>query len=352
MTVLMGWVVVGCGVMNPEGPDVPAEDAGPRVVDAGSSLPDAGEGTDAGTDGGGLGDGGCARLPVRAVPFTSGTSGPTTWFLARAQAPRGLVLALHGTNGSATSVAQNKLEWQVFFGEALARNYSVLVPESEQRTSPRRWDNSPRASNPDLVRLASLLDDAVASGAMPAGAPILVIGMSQGGGVAPLYGQLLASRGYPVRAVAVHSAGPTAVVSNAAYTLPTTFIALQNDDIVPVADTLAAADALAARGVPTERFLEPASAICPEAFTRIPGVDAEGSRAIFTGLVDAGVLSAAGEVRLAGSDLDQSSALPGVPAPFSAFTRAIDEQLQVAGARHAFFGGRAAVTLDFVEARR
>ncbi|MDX2012902.1 MAG: hypothetical protein SFW67_22075 [Myxococcaceae bacterium] len=334
--------------MKPEGPEVSA-DAGQRVVDSGS-LPDAGQAPD--DKGVSRADGGCVVLPVRSVPFTSGASGSTTWFLARAPAPRGLVLALHGTNGSATSVAQNKLEWQAVFGEALARNYSVLVPESEQRTSPRRWDNSPWPTNPDLVRLASLLDDAVASGALPAGGPILVIGMSQGGGVAPLYGQLLASRGYPVRAVAVHSAGPTAVVSNSAYTLPTTFTALQHDDIVPAADTLAAADALTARGVPTERFVKPASTVCPEAFTRIPGVDADGSRAIFAGLVDAGVLSAAGEVRLAGSDLDQSSALPGVPAPFSAFTRAIDEQVQVAGARHAFFGGRAAATFDFVEARR
>lgn len=119
-----------------------------------------------------------------------------------------------------------------------------------------------------------------------------------------------------------------------------------------MADSVAAADALAARGVPTERFIKPATPLCPEAFTRIPGVDADGSRSIFSGLVDAGVLSPQGEVRTAGSDLDQTSTLPGVPPAFMGFTRAIDEQLQVAGARHAFFGSRAVQTMDFVEARR
>lgn len=338
--VLLSALVVGCGGKD----SVPADDAG--GVDAG--VLDAGP-----ADAGSADAGACLFAPAAFDGgFTEGQSGATAFFLFRHPAPRGLVVALHGSNGSATAVAQNKVEWQSFFAAAAARGYSLLVPESEQRDPPRHWDNAANAQNPDTARLASLLDDARKTGALPAGSPVFLIGISQGGGVAPIFGAVLASRGYPVRAVAVHSAGGSAVFQNAAYTLPTTFVAMAQDTLVPPSETISAAASLQARGIDAEVFVKPAERLCETRFTRVPGLDPAMSREIFSGLVDAGSVAADGTVLAGGSDRDQTSSLRGVPAAYASFTRRIDEQLQVVAARHAFCGDRNQATLAFFDAHR
>jgi dienelactone hydrolase len=341
--------LMACGPGGRAGDDeADATDDG-RIVDGPSPIDvDLPHG---GGDAGATPDAGCDFPPVPAVTFTEGTSGPTTYFLRVEANPRGLVVALHGTNGSARSLAENKVEWWAFFREAGALGYSVLIPESEQRDMPRRWENSPDAGNPDLARIEALIGVARAEGALSAGQPIMFIGMSQGGGVAPIFGQVLASRGLPVRAVAVHSAGGGAT-SNDAYRLPTTFVAMANDTIVSAAESQASARLLTERGIDSTVFVLPETTVCPERFTRISGLDASASRQIFDGLVAAGALGADGAVLTAADDQVTDSSLAGVPAAYAPFTRAIDEQLQVAGARHTFFGGRARETLAFFEAHR
>lgn len=347
------FAIAACGPGKRAETDADASDLalagdGAPSVDEGLPLGGRGEDADAAVNP----DASCDFPPVSPVSFTEGTSGPTTYYLHAEPDPRGLIVALHGTNGSSVSLAERKVEWWAFFNEATARGYSVLIPESEQRAQPRQWDNAPTVENPDIVRIAGLIRLARMEGAFEAGQPIMFIGMSQGGGVAPVFAQVLAEQGLPVRAVAVHSAGRSALYANDAYRLPTTFVALANDTISSPQDTVASAEQLTARRIDSAVFVQGETTVCPERFTRIPGVDAAASRAIFDGLVAAGSLGADGTVRTAGDDQASDSSLAGVPAAYAPFTRAIDEQLQVAGARHTFYGGRATETLDFFEAHR
>lgn len=276
-------------------------------------------------------------------------SGGTTYYRHDNPESRGLVIALHGTNGSAQSVATVKREWQSFHAAAASRGYSLLVPESELRDAPRRWDNSVGANNPDTARLAELVDEAIADGVIENDDPIYVIGMSQGGGVAPIFGQVLVERGYSVRAVASYAASPNAVCEREEYTLPTTFVAMAADEIVPTAveGIVTCAADLEARGIDAQTYVKPVESLCRERFTRIPGFDDDDSAAIVQGLVEAGVVSPEGEVLMAGTDLDDASTIPGVPLEYADFTREIDEQLQVVSAGHAFAGDRNEATLDF-----
>lgn len=283
-----------------------------------------------------------------------GQSDGTTYYRHDHAEPAGLIIALHGTNGSAESVATVKREWQSFHAAADARGYSILVPESDLRDAPRRWDNSVGPGNPDTARIATLIDEAVSEGAISADDPIFVIGMSQGGGVAPIFGQVLVERGFPVRGVAAYAASPNAVCERPEYNLPTTFVAMEADDVVPEAASGidSCADSLAARGVPAETWVKPIESLCARRFTRIPSIDATESERIFGGLVEAGVVSESGEVLVYGSDLDGESTIPGVPSEFADITREIDEQLQVVAAGHAFVGDRNEATLDFFAAQQ
>jgi hypothetical protein len=317
----------------------------------------AGAGTPAGSDGG-MGpssDAGAATCTPSIASFdgtwVTGTSGPTMFHRFDNPAQKGLVVILHGTNGSSVSVARNKREWQSFHAAARASGYSLLVPESEERDKPRRWDNSPTAANPDIRRIVSLLDDARTGGHLPASAPVYVIGMSQGAGVAPIFAQLLASRGYPIRAVASYCGGESTAYARPEYTIPTTFAAMAADDVIPQAASAVAANvaALQARGIETTSYVKPVERLCSARFTRIPGVDAANSRAIFEGLLGARVVDASGTVLTHGSDLE-GSAPPGIPASLAAFSEDVDEQLQVVAAGHAFFGDRNDATLAFFAA--
>lgn len=319
--------------------------------------PTQGAGPPTGGDGGGAtpsdgGTGACAPEPARFDgTWVVGTSGPTTFHRFDHPDPTGLVVVLHGTNGSSTSVARNKKEWQSFHAAARARGYSLLVPESDQREKPRRWDNAPTADNVDLRRIASLLDETVASGRLRATSPIYVIGMSQGAGVAPIFGQLLAARGYPVRAVAAYCGGASPVYARPEYVLPTTFAAMAADDVIPDAASAVTANvaALAARGVEASSYVKPVERLCRERFVRVPGIDLDASRSVFEGLLAARVVDEAGNVLAHGSDLE-GAAPPGIPEPLAAFSDDVDEQLQVVAAGHAFFGDRNDATLSFFAA--
>lgn len=346
LMVMVGFFV-GCSGTPSSVPPEGAGDAGAPSSDASAPPPDAP--VDAMAE---ASAGGCGGAPaVFDGRWVVGTSGGTTFHRFDHPAPKGLVIALHGTNGSSVSVATKKKEWQSFHSAARARGYSVLVPESEQREKPRRWDNAPSADNADLVRLASLIEEARQAGGLPSTAPIYVVGMSQGAGVAPIFGQLLASRGFPVRAVAAYCGGSSPVFARPEYTLPTIFAAMAADDVIVDSAAAVATNvaALEARRVETSSYVKPAEKLCPERFARIPGIDAAASRAIVDGLRAARVVDADGTILTHGSDLE-GAAPPGIPPELSAFSDDIDEQLQVVAAGHAFFGDRNDATLAFFAA--
>lgn len=347
-------VSIACGASSD---DPPATDAPSRSADVGptvqpdASPPSSGDAS-APSDPAGAS---CLFPPAkRTFTWTTGTSGPTTFYSFAPPKPAGLIVALHGTNGSATAVAEKKVEWASLFETAVARGYAVVVPESEQRAKPRQWDNARKADNPDVVRVSSLIDAMASSGAITASTPIYVMGMSQGGGVAGLIATMLAASGKPVRAVGVYCSGASSYYGSAQYSLPTTFALMANDSVAnKPADVAANADALEARGVDVELHTQSAGRVCPTRFTRIPGIDAEASRAIFDGLVAGGAVAADGTVLAGSSDADDpATGLPGLPSAYAAYADAVSEQLRVVGAQHAFYGDRNAATLSFFDAHR
>lgn len=324
----------------------------------GSSDGAAGEAKDGGTMpvDTGLADTGVApcTYPPVTLPFTfsKSTNGGTTVYQYAPPSPVGLIVELHGTGGSSTGLALNKVEWASFHADAVAKGYAVLVAESDDRDA-ARWSNAQNANNnPDYARLAELIDDMRAAGSIAVSTPIYVMGMSQGGGVTPILSSLLLKNGYPVKATAVYCAGGSKVYQNATYEIPVTFNLMAADAIVSNPEVQASFDALSARKVDTAIFIKPAEKACRGRFTRIASITRADSEAIFDSLVAGGTLQADGTVTIQSTDLTRPTALPGLPAAYSALAPRISEELGVLSAQHQFYGDRNAETLAFFAAHK
>lgn len=333
-------------------PPRPSDEAGDSGV--WQTAPDAGGGMDGGVNPDASRPGADAGLcifpaAVRGFDWTVGTNGPTRYYAHAPASPVGLTIALHGTNGSAESLAENKVEWASFFRDAVMHGLALLVPESTQRTVPRQWDNDPSTTNPDITRVVALLNMMVQQGLVSSATPINVMGISQGGGVAGIFAEVMRSMGKPVRAVAVYCAGDSATYRSSRYNLPTTFCVAAEDDVAGDAEGVQAnVDVLVGKGVDVELYVQPVRQACPERFTRVPGLSTADSVAIFNGLVGGGSLAADGTVLLTSSDMDTGGeGVPGLPAAYAAASDRVREQLRVVAAQHAFFGDRNQETLAF-----
>lgn len=316
------------------------------IIDDGggdAALPDAlPEPSDAGT---------CSYPPVeRGFDWVLGTSGGTSFYRYIPSSPRGVIVMLHGTNGSAANVADAKVESASFLREAATRGYALLVPESDKRTVPRQWSNDTSSSaNPDLVRILSLLREMRDLG-VPSDTPVFLVGMSQGGGAAGILALLLAQEGVSVKGVAAYCSGATSAFVAPQYTLPTVFTLMANDSVVADAAAIAEnAATLSSRGVDVLLFTQAEGRACPGRFARIAGISEAGSAQIFDGLVRAGVLDAEG--RVSGGVTAEAMAA-AIPPAYATYVDAIEEQLRVIAADHVFAGDRNAATLDFLDSHR
>lgn len=296
---------------------------------------------------GGAAKAACAAAPVVRESFASFADAGTTTYYRLTTKPRGIIVALHGAGGSSSMLVTESVEWASFFHEAVAHDYVILVPESLERAAPRQWNA--QAANGDTPHIAALLDRLQTKGKLSPDLPLFVVGMSNGGGAAPIVGALLAKDGRPVRAIGIYCAGASSVFDRPDYTLPTVFSLVENDTVMTKrAEVEEAARALAARGVATDIAVLPSAPLCPEAFTRIPQIDAAASRVITSELRSAGVLAEDGRVVGFSRDLDIAALVPSYPS----FGRQIEELLRVASAEHTFYGARNEATLAFFDARR
>lgn len=343
-------VAVACGTSSKG--DVETSVDGGSLVDGGglaeagdASPPNPSDAADAAS---------CDYPPVdRGFVWNTGTSGSTSYYTYAPPAPVGVIVALHGTNGSSLAVAEKKVEWRAFFRDAALRKYALVVPESEQRTKPRQWDSDLSAANPDTSRITALLDELVVAGSISSTTPIYFVGISQGGGVAGIFGAVLATAGRRVGAVGVYCAGGSAAYSKPQYTIPTTFALMEKDSVTKDAAAVAAnSSALNARGVDSILYTQREGRVCRARFARIAGVSVADSATIFDGLVAGGTLTAEGRVVTATTDNADSSVPPGLPPAYAPFADAVSEQLGVVASEHAFFGDRNAETLSFFDAHR
>ena len=160
--------------------------------------------------------------------------------LFRPDAPRGLLLFLHGTGGSADACTGS--EALAVAHRAVRDGWAVLCPEAEESVAgdfdgdgKTRWDVAIGPDNVDLVDLAALIAEVRAELGLGADAPNAALGMSNGGAMALALGTVRAldpDAAWPTLTfdgVVVHCASGRA--SHAALTrTPTLFLGCENDD--------------------------------------------------------------------------------------------------------------------------
>ena len=216
------------------------------------------------------------------------------------QNPRAIIYLFHGTGGSA-SYATN-IATRLVLERFAAAGYGYAATSSGQREGPARWiieEADPR-KNPDLTYMLGLHEHLVRSGAIGARTPVFSMGMSNGGGMANLFGLVSREAGLPIAGVADYLGPFPASMLGASRTggtaPPSTFVVVaENDSLVSSQNVLAIAANLSETGVRIETHLATEAATKPGDFTRIPGVDLSRSQAIFDELVANGVIDRSGK---------------------------------------------------------
>jgi hypothetical protein len=296
--------------------------------------------------------------------YTGATARPkSAYVFAPAAAPRGLLLVLHGTGGAAAFGVGG--EAGAVARRAVARGWWVVSPEAEEAVAgdldgdgKARWNVAIAADNADLASLDALVVSLRAEAGLPDTAPNAVIGMSNGGGMAVALGAVSALAGASLPAL--RFAGVVAHCSSgrdgqvAATTTPTAFLACGNDDNDQVdnARTQENRDTLAARGVRTVYRAHPASPLFAQRFTRVVGVDAATSQAIYgdlTRLLDAGGLFTVTSDALLAEVMAHPEKFPSLSALAARQRNGVLDQVRATMAAHQMYSDWAAYELAFLD---
>ena len=139
----------------------------------------------------------------------------------------------------------------------------------------------------------------VAAGEIAATTPVFAMGMSNGGGMANLFGLAAKQAGLPVKAVADYM-GPfpapmRAATEEGARPAPSFVVAGERDGLVNASSVLAAAERLQDLGVTIETHLIKEAILTPRDFARLKGIDEQASAAIFGDLVARGIVDQTGK---------------------------------------------------------
>jgi dienelactone hydrolase len=213
--------------------------------------------------------------------------------------PRAIIYLFHGSGGS-EGFATNPTTVKTL--EAFVKaGYGYAASASLQRTDPMRWDLSsgdPK-TNPDLAWMLALHKKLVAAGEISATTPVFTMGMSNGGGMANLFGSVAKIEGLPVKGVADYMGpfpAPMAAMLQAGKLPPPTFVvAAEHDGLVNAQNVLANAEKVKAAGQTVETHLATEAVLKRDAFMSIEGVDAAASSAIFDDLVTRKLIDASGK---------------------------------------------------------
>lgn len=113
---------------------------------------------------------------------------------------KGLVICFHGTGGAASNWAQG-IEYRQFVNDLLAAGFAVMFTEAEEVTLQQdldmdgglRWHYTPidPAENVDMGNIAAILDTLENRGLLTGNTPVYTVGMSNGGGFAPVISYVL-----------------------------------------------------------------------------------------------------------------------------------------------------------------
>lgn len=240
-----------------------------------------------------------AQAPIAAEQITRGeVEGRNTIRLIPPN-PRGIIFLFHGSGGS-EAFATNPTT-QRTLQRFVAAGYGYISSASLQRDEPRRWNLSSAdpADNPDLAYMLRLHKRLVDGGEILANTPVFTMGMSNGGGMANLFGIVAKKEGLPVAAVADYMgpfpASMSSVVSRGIAPAATFVVAAERDGLVSATNILEAASRIGSAGSMIETHLVKETVLRPDAFTNIGGVDEAASASIFADLVEQGIISGDGK---------------------------------------------------------
>ncbi|MEN0065180.1 MAG: hypothetical protein AAGA48_23755 [Myxococcota bacterium] len=272
--------------------------------------------------------------------------------------PTGLLIALHGTGGSALFPVNN-LPMTTLARAALDRGMGVVAPEAEEvavgdldANEKIRWDATPSAQTVDAQNVARMLDGLLDEGVIDEATPLYTVGMSNGGAMAFTLATLLGGD-----AAAVYCASGREGLGDVSET-PTSWWLCENDNNENVDNTKAVAlhERLMARGVRTRLRSHPATPLHDERFARIDGINETQSRTIAQAIRQAELVDDDGlfTQELIGPDL-ASALLKLEPiaelAETPGLAGAVFGEIQQMQADHKMFDDFAQQTLDFLQDR-
>jgi uncharacterized protein (TIGR03437 family) len=264
----------------------------------------------------------------------------------------GIVIHLHESNGSG-GLLFSRVPAKHFADELIAAGYGVISPDSFDRQT-GQWDKTPAPTNRDLLNINGILQALAAQGLVNPGDPLFVEGFSDGGAAAAIYAFYLKAK-----AQAIYIATADVGINKLNSTVPTIFGLQQFDASMGfggmggypgIAATQRNFQTLLNRGVSAELYINKASPLYPSRFTRIAGISAQDSAAIYQAYRDAGLLDDAGvmlEDPFRGMLTGIYRYRTATPAKYSASYPDIQWELRQTFAEHWFFNELDLRTISF-----
>lgn len=279
--------------------------------------------------------------------------------------PRGLVLFMHGTGGSASGILRT--EPAAIASAALDHGYGVLATEAAEVVAGDlngdgkvRWSTTPSTSNQDFGDLDALLAHLVSTGASSATTPVYLLGMSNGGAMSIVLGALesdatLAAAFPHLRFAAVisHCADGTPLAVSRTRT-PTAWRMCARDDNPEVSNTQAQSNhaTLVSRGIDTDYLEHPPSPLYDARFLRA-GADLATSTALaaeLRGFTDASGLFTTPSVTILSGVAASPATYPVLSGLAPALQGAVRDQLRVMEAEHELYSDFTAADLAWFDA--
>lgn len=211
---------------------------------------------------------------------------------------KGIVYLLHGTGGSALTLAAN-YEWQVLINDLVIDKYAVIITECEESTlgtdtngdGKIRWSLLPTDSinNVDFANIRIITDTLYNRGVASRSKPRYSLGMSDGG----FFSAALANIYSYTSSIQYCSQGPTALMQST--TVPTQFCMQANDDNESVGEAgdaaaLSFSNALNNRGICSKYYVNQRCPLYTARFSRNGKISVSLSESIFTELKSKGYL--------------------------------------------------------------
>ena len=207
-----------------------------------------------------------------------------------------LLFAFHGGNGSKEENFEQRVESVLVLKEAIERGYAVISLDSIKHSDPnaqnRQWNEQEPQENPDVQNVSTLIELFRGElGLVPADAPVVVVGFSNGGSMASRTAQMSV-----VSAAAIYISNAQYYSEANARIPPTVFLPGANDPGHALGSNQMYMTMIEESGRIAELYVNPAEPATLGVFTRAVGVNCETSKAIIGALIESGWMDELGNL--------------------------------------------------------